>query len=338
MTMLHTPVASIKNPDPFTSKEEIEVRTIIVEGVPRPFRVMTVDSAEKWKEASEYKLSYCMYIQSANQRMTIPMNAISLQQWDALEQAHVIPQWRIEGQKPTDEFDIKHKLAILNKQIAIFELAIGKKIPGANATEKQRWLEERSSGDAIAITNYIFDVACGFESGRLVADYNQALSTGNSDASKVIEFTDFADWDVASKTKHFFRMSRSFEDYIMEIPMSGITSAKKAEIEQETKEPDAPMLPSKLPNGRFDVTNIVPNYEDYNYLKSVRAVQQRRTVLYLNACLPFQIPGQNFLEQYAWLSRRIVGDVQSIRQFIDRDMMSYRGRLDFLSGSSSLNA
>lgn len=326
-----------KPPPEKSMLDQCEKRMIEVAGIQKQFHVLVVDRPELWPPASTFHTKYRMELPGGVQAINFPLKGVSLEDWDAIEAKYIIPTWNVPDEDPTPQYRQEREAALMKKYIAILELSTGKTVPGDSAELKYTWLKERGYADIETILNFILDALCGNVSGRVLDEYRNAMSSGKA-CSTIIEFTDFDDWKVASESKYVFRANRVLQDFIWEIPIKGISSSRKAEIENETQNPIAPMKPAQLPNGRFDPTNLMPDTNDPHWLKNIRAVEQKRTILYLDECLPFAIPGKNISERYHWLSQRLVGDVRSLRSFLDKELLSYRGRYDFLANTSYQNA
>jgi hypothetical protein len=314
-------------------KDQFTYRTLNVGGTEKRFKFLVVDSAKKWHEANSLSSVFELKQPGSDQGIKIPFSGISMKQWEEVEVKYPIPEWTSEEEKKTQSFMDREKLATDNKMIALFEISSGKEIPGSNMEEKRSFVELRSPGDSDALFLYVTEVMCNLTSGRIMDDWNLYSSLSET-TLEVTELSGWDDWKPASETKHFFRFQRPFQDYIVEIPMTSISSADKAMIESTCSTPEPPNGPKKFPNGKFDMSGMEPNYNDPSWQQAARSVAQKRAVKLFEACLPFEIPGDTDKDKYNWIALRMPGDVSNTRRFIEEEVAGYKSRYDFFTLSS----
>jgi hypothetical protein len=104
-----------------------------------------------------------------------------------------------------------------------------------------------------------------------------------------------------------------------------LTTEERSKIEKDNIIPDPPMRPGK----GFDVQNPVPWSNEPRYLAQVKRIKLRKTIQYIQACLPFNIPGENEKEKNEWLGERICGDVLKLQLFIQNELVDYSWGLSF---------
>lgn len=307
-------------------RDKMEHRKMEVDGVEYSFPILTVNSPELWLPASEIKGSFNMVYAGTDRSMRFSMTGISLNEWEKIEQQNIIPEWMENGVE-SPEFLAKKKLAIEAKNIAILEAALCMKFPGKNVEEKITFLRKRVPGEVDSIYNHVQMKICNWVGGEdptLLMQYNQLNQVA---IPKVIDFKDFADWKEAAETQYIFRMQRPSDDYIIEVPIHGISKEVKENILEETKESDPPLVPVwNSRTGRMDPSLTKPNFLDASWLKRSRAIHQKRTTMYLESCLPFNIPGSDQKQKYEWISHRLVGDVLRFQNFIESELMGYGAR------------
>jgi len=297
----------------------------------REFDIMVIDSADKWDEATSFHSEYTMPILGSNKKLRFKLQGISYADWAKIEAANQIPDWTGEGE-PSAEFTHQLDYIAMCKNVAFFELSTGKKIPGNTPKDKVDFLSERNPGEINALFTFLTDKACALKDGLLLADY-EAFSR-QAILPEVVEIEDFNSWSKASDSQYFFRMQRPFQDYILEFPIKGIDKDVRKRIDDETKFPSPPQTLARRPGGKgFDPSQIVYDNKDPSYIKSCNAIEQKRTLLFMEQCLLFPIPGSTTKEKYDWLSKRLVGDVFRLRSFIQNDLLSYRNRYDVFSAS-----
>lgn len=318
----------------FVNADEFETRTFRTKVGENVYSILVIDDAEKWQKAIDIKAEYGMKV-SDDHEMTFDLSGISLAQWEEVEEQHVIPE---ERQNATDEAKAEIKQAgdkaELAKKVKFFEIATGSKIPGETFEDKNIFLAERCVGHLEALYEYVTTSLVNLADGYLIREYLQATIEDDSKKTSV-KFTGFESWKKASETRITFLMNRPFDRYIIEFPLKGISEIQKREIEEQTPQPKPPMLPARTKSGRgFDPNNLEPNFNDPSWRNASRASMQKKTALLFDACLPFEIPGDNLKEKYDWIATHLVGDVIRIKNFIENNVLSSAGSIDFFGGSS----
>lgn len=314
------------------SSKTFRVEIIKMEGgAERKFKIFDIKSPEDWVEASEISSEF--ELKSAQGQLIFPLNGISLEKWEEIEDVNQIPEWKKEGLEPSEEFIAERNQAVLYKNVALIEAATGMELPGGSPQGKVDFLSRRCPGEMDKLINHINNVLTCLVDGRLVDEY--MLAVASSPIKRAATYiSSFEDWLEASETKTIFRMQRTFDDYIIEIKLKGLNSEDKARVEAETKMPNVPMRPKRLPGGGIDPSQTEPFYEEPNYKRQVKGAMQRRAALYFDHCLPFKIPGDRVEDRYAWISRRLVGDVVKLRLFIEKQLADYGSEFDFFTDST----
>lgn len=312
----------------FNPENFLEERVVTPKGgQPTTFRFLVVDDPQKWEEAAALFCNYDMPVVGTYppEVMRFPLSGISMKVWEATEIANPVPEWDGADGDVTKDFKKEQDRIAREKNVEIFERSLGKKIPGVNAAEKVRWLNDRSPGEADALLLFVTNQACNLQDGQQMMSYNLLSRTCEQVVTMI---DDFEKWTKAVESKYVFRMQRPFQDYILEFPMRGIDETRRLEIEEETKRPHPPIVPKRDSKGRFDPTQMVPDYNDHTWLQQSRAVTQKRTVMFFESCLTFSIPGIDVKQKYDWISKRLVGDVVRVRRFIEDSLLSYKARYD----------
>lgn len=316
------------NKPKFLSEAEIEAALVTrvfkdERGGERPFKVLVIDSPEKWLPSETVVATYDMPILGTNRFKRFKFTGISLAAWDDLESAHVIPIWQGDG-LPNEAFNIEKEKVSREKMVHVLEVSLGEKIPGSTWAEKATWLEKMNMGEFQALYMAAQYEGCNLSDGNLLGDYI-TLSSMNR---QVEEFTGFGKMDDASKSQYFFRQQRPGDNYIIEFPLRGISAKQREEIDNECKEPEPPKIPKRdhARGGALDFKNMIPNLQDKQWLDRCRVVGRRRTMMYFNACLPFAIPGTTIQEQFDWLGGKVVGDIVKLKRFMTEEITSYASR------------
>lgn len=307
------------NPNPSFEERDL----IDSEGRKQTFLVHLIRSPEDWLPADQFSGHYDLPNLGTNKVMRFDLKGVSLAEWEAMESEHTVPRWMGEG-NPDADHEQRVTAAINAKKAAVFEISTGKKIPGDTMAEKAAFLKRLNEGESDALYYYIQNQVCNFQDGQLL---NQYLRLSSLQTKEVTKFEDFESWNTAVKSEYFFRMHRSTEECLTEFLLKSLDADARLQIESETRDPQVPQVPKrdktskKLVRGEWE-----PNYEDAGYKKAVRAVSQKRLVLYFQSCLPFELPGTNALEKYEWISQRLAGDVVRLRRFIESELLSYESR------------
>lgn len=315
----------------FNVQDHLETRTYTTkDGVEHQFKFLVINNEERWREASEARGHFNMPLLGQGRSLRFQLCGISVKEWSDIELRHVIPQWSEENKKPSDEYIANRELAIAAKRANVIEVSSGKTIPGEDYIAKAKSLQSLNNGEVHSLYLYIQDVICANEDGSLMQQFRQIIS--EQAAQNTVEFTDFVDWQRASEYGYFFRMQRPTDDYILEFPLKDIPADAKLAIEMETRDPDPPMIPYRDPaTNRFVPNQMVPDHNDKNWQARCRVVSQKRLAMFLNACLPFQLPGENIQKQYEWVAGRLIGDVLRLQGFIENELCGYRSRFDFFT-------
>jgi hypothetical protein len=301
------------------------------DGREREFNFLVINNSDRWLEAELVKGQYHMPIIGQQQTLCFDLHGVSLAQWEDIESKYLIPEWDMQGRQPDNEFISKREAALMAKRIAVIEVSSGKLVPGETMEEKVKFMQSNMNpGEIQALYLYIQNNICSVENGDLLTEYRQVAA--DSLKSRVTQFSSFDSWKKATEIGYVFQMQRPSDDFILEFQLKNITAEAKQVIDVETREPEAPMLPKRDKASRsWNPREMEPDLSDPSYLARKRAVNQKRVVMFFNACLPFEIPGKNNLEQYEWISKRLIGDVIRLRQFIEQDLCGYGSRYDFFS-------
>lgn len=301
------------------------------DGSEQAFDFLIIDSPDKWQPASEFHSVYDMPIIGTPKKIRFHLQGVSLEEWESIELDHKVPEWDGEG-LPNDEFNQRRE-QILNEKFAhVFEKALGKQLTGDTYAEKANRLKELNPGEVQALYLFTQNTACNYRDGHLLQSYMQAVANREDADSDIMEFSGFEEWKIATEAAYIFRMHRPFEDHMIEFPLKNITSEARSRIENECRDPDPPKKPKRDPKTkRLIPTETESDFQDENWLRKCRAVNQKKLVMYLDACLSFQIPGENQLKQYEWVSKRLMGDVVRLKDFIEQELCGYASRYNFFT-------
>lgn len=301
------------------------------DGMEYDFKVLVVDSPDKWKAASELKHDFSMPLPGSQTSIKFPMQGISYSQWEDTERNTLLPEAEIneETNKPivTAEFTNERERMISLRRLRLLEISVGCSIPGATDDDKIDWLQERSNGDIEALHTVINSVVGGMNDGPILTRY-QTVSRSSSEGN-VIAFKSFDDWTVASESSCYFRVQHYMEDFITEFPLRNIPKKLKMEIDEQTKDPEPPKIMKRDSAGKLDFKSFEFNFRDPHYIKKSIAVQHKRMVMLCEATLMFELPGSSMQDKWNWLSSRLFGDVHRLETFISDSILGVGSRFNF---------
>jgi hypothetical protein len=323
----------------------LETRSVQFEEMERKFEFLVIDKAEKWEEAEVFQSPCQIRIPGTNQLVQLQLRGLSYQQWDQIERKFPRPR-PVDLSKPNQSAQNREELQAtfeqrehqmkLNRRCEIFELALGKPIPGGSKEEKIAWLNQMGSGDMEALFDRIADHQSNMSDGPVLALY---LQQAIEKSMEVVEVDSLETWSTLSAAGTFFRMQRPFEDYIIEFPLKQLTEETKRNIATATKDPVPPSKPGRNPVTRQPDPSIPEyNFDDPAYLRAMHSTAQKRLLLHLEAVLPFEIPGLRQEDRFEWIGKRLLGDVVRLRNFIEDELIEYRNRLNFFSNAFALTS
>lgn len=301
------------------------------EGNKYEFDFLFLDSADKWKAASDFSF-ICEINRLNDSKLNIPMHGISFADREEMESVYPLVKRlskkdTMGNEIPESDQDFTARSNSLNAKRSVFliERAIGKKIPGETLDEKVSFLSKRSIGEIDTLTDFAEVNCSAINSGNLVEKF-----TSLNLQPLVNEFKGFEEWEEASQIKSIFRFQRPTENFIVEIALRNISQEDKISLEASCAPPDAPRNQRKVVDGKTaPMHEWEPNYDDPTWKKSLAASQQKRKVMIFEKCLMFEIPGSNEHEKYKWLSSRLVGDIYKINRFIEQEICGYRSKYNF---------
>lgn len=290
----------------------------------RHYDFLVIDSPSKWAAAAEFKGSHDMQL-GGDRPLRVGMRGLSYDEWARIEMQSPMPSLPEDADTDKPEVLTEHErkveMAIAQRRVLFFELSTGKTIPGAKLEEKALWLMQRSPKTITSMFESMQNVVCNFTDGPLINSYIYDSVMEKSDSAAFHEFSNFDDWTIASESRYFFRVHRQTDDYLVEFPLRGISAEDKQKIEDQTQTPPAPKILGRDPiTKRMDPSRQIPNFNDPAWKERARTVQNKRIVMFFEACLVFEIPGSNYQEKYKWLSARLVGDIVRLRKYIETEI------------------
>jgi len=298
-----------------------------------PVKILNVNTATAWPKASEIERIMDINTFDSGKKVRLKMRGISLSQWTAVEEKNPILDHdeQIDSKK-TELYEQLEKEAIALKRMELFEIATGKKIPGATKQEKINWLESKPAADMDAIFIFIRLKLCNFrpEFGSADEEMLDAYERYLQGNSEIVEPDSADDIFSALSSDFCFRFQRPGDDYITQFKMRHISSQDFREIELETKTPEAPIVPFRdALTGSLVPGKTSRNTKDPAYLAKLAAVAKLKTLRILQKCLMFEIPGTSDQERIAWIGERLIGDVLRIKRYIEEEVMGVASRYNF---------
>jgi hypothetical protein len=142
------------------------------------------------------------------------------------------------------------------------------------------------------------------------------------DKIKEVIIDSAAKWQSASTIVGQYRVTRP-DGSVDVFPLRGIPSSVYYQIMKDTKPMAAPEheeVPKDtrgIPVQGMSVTKVIDE-QDPAYLASVEEMGNKQMTLVIDAALPFDIPGESWQEQFAWLQDKLPGDVINLKNTIER--------------------
>lgn len=327
-----TPVLAEKKLKPLYERRKVETKNTC-----NDYDFLVVDSSEKWKDAKEFPGRY--ELNFGGKVLNIALKGVSYLAWEQQEEMYPYPDRPIEkdGEKPTKQQLEEHDALVENirqqRKVFMFQDVVGKSIPGQSMDEKVTWLNNRGYDAVEAFYSYVELHMTGLSDGNTLEAYNLESSQSNHKPT-AIDLTSFEDWDTADKTHATFRISRKFDEHIIEFNLRRVPHDTKEKIDRETQVPDPPQKPGRNPlTKKFDPAFFTSDTKDHRWLQNCAAMRHKKTVMVLEATLPFEIPGNDYKEKYSWISKKLMGDVYKLERFIFEELLGYRRQLDFFTSN-----
>lgn len=296
------------------------------DGSTAEFDVLLIDGPEKWPSASEIKSSKTL--EFGTKKLKVNLSGISVADFYAIQTATYIPQWdNADGEEPDPKFAEMRADRIADRRMALIEKAVGMKFPGETQEDRREYYNRRSSGEIEALMAAIHSNSTCFVEMMdtpLIRDYRSCCEVGVvADAESF-----FDNWGEAKDSQYTLLFQRPQDSYITEIRLRGITQDEDIRISKACEPGDPPMRPVRDNSGpRGRIIRSVPNPQDPEYQSRLSACNRKRILMLAESSLTFQIPGTSFEERMAWLSDRIIGDVQVLKAFIENKILSYEEEL-----------
>lgn len=318
----------------------VEIREFKLEGESIKYKMLNITKPEQWQPASDFKLFFNMVSPGSETTSVWELNGISYGDISRLNELYEEPFF-----EERSECSASEQIALKNhyekekskwensRRVSILEMATGYSVPGETLEEKIEFITTRDAGELEALNHYIADICTSLSEGREAEMMKQIASLSTASVKKV---SNFNDWVKSSGTQAFFRICRPFQDYIVQIPLAGISSKRKLEIDSECMTPIPPKVMGIDPaTGRPSPKYLKDNTKDKDYIRAVNAVNDKWIVLMADECLPFKIPGETLEEKKVWISQRLAGDVYKLRQFINAELCGVLSRYNFFTKGSA---
>lgn len=283
------------------------------------FKVIVVDSPEKWVDANCLTFEQSINF-SPNTSTLFKFRGIPYSTWNyAMMNYKILDD--IEQNKESN------RIALLSRKIHLLEHATGKKFKGNSMDEKIANYEQKPIRFVDQLNSLINDIVCGVGDGPLSLAYKKELEKSPIIAKS---FEDFDDLNSVNQNEFELYIQRQFQSHILIFPIKAVSQADKQNIESQIPRPTPPLKPRKDTAGRIDYSSSPePDVSDPGYLMKLRVAAEKRITMYLDACLPFNIPGNAFSDKSEWIGRKLVGDVHKLHRFIEDNVINYTGGFSF---------
>lgn len=287
------------------------------------FKVITIDSHEKWQKASD--ISFVKEIVIDGKKIKFNLKCVSLGRFKYINENYPMPERdtnaSMEDQKEAVS-DAEISLMQARRRVLYFEGCSGKLLPGKDLDDKARIL----LGKPVDLIDRVFEIVNNHACASIDNDQSLEYNALRSKHAEVIEVNDIesflSDENLASR---MFAFGRPFDDIVIEIPLKTIASQRRSEIEESFKIPSPPQRPGK----NFDVQNPVAWYDEPHYVAKVRNIRNRKFLAFLEECLMFKIPGTTEDEKTEWLNERPVGDILKLQLYVQRELVDSSMAISF---------
>lgn len=304
-----------ENTEENIEEDKFETRTFKDE---RSYKVLVIDSPEKWKNADEFKFD--KVVKKGECDVLVIIKCISYATNEFANENYQIPE---EDDKNKGLDDTIETIKAIRKAL-FFEAALGVTLKGSNFEEKANSIMKLPAVYIDRLFEIINRDACGLAEGNLPEYYKKSAMSGESVAKKISN-EDLFDFSNEEEAVMFCRIQRPFEKHIIEFPLRQISAEDRNRIERDNPIPDPPSRPGE----GFDTTNPVPFPEEPAYKARIARIKIKKTIQYIEACLIFDIPGDTSKEKYEWISRKVCGDVYKLQLFIQNEIIDYSWGISF---------
>jgi len=303
--------------EPRTSNEESFI--VEKEFKDTKFKIIIVDSPEKWSDANNLLFEQSVDF-SINRKMLFKFRGIPYSVWNYAMMNYKILDDTEQNKEP-------NRVALLSRKIHLLEHATGVKFNGNTIDEKIANYEQKPIKFVDQLNSLINDIVCGVSDGPLMLAYKKELEKA---PSTIENFGSFDELDSINQSEFELYIQRPFQNHILVFPIKAISNSEKQAIENQIPRPTPPLKPRRDSAGRIDYTSSPePDINDPGYLAKLRIAAEKRITLYLDACLPFNIPGNAFTEKSEWIGKKLVGDVHKLHRFIEDNVINYTGGYSF---------
>lgn len=285
------------------------------------YKVLVIDSPKKWKKAIDVK--FVDVVEKDGKLVTVEMTCISSGANDFANEAYPIPESTSQEEAKSPDFIQKTEKAKAIRKVLFFENALRVTLPGSNNEEKADALVKMPGVYIDKLFDLINKKACAITDGDMPEFFERSRKSGES--IKKISNEDLFSFPEEKEPTMFCRFQRPFESFMVEIPLLQLSTEDRNRIEAENQIPDPPMRPGK----GFDTKNPEPFINEPGYQAKVKRIKMKKTIAYITACLPFEIPGDNASDKNKWLSDRICGDVLKLQLYIQNEIVDYSWGLNF---------
>jgi hypothetical protein len=209
------------------------------------FKVLVLDSPDKWEEAVNVKFSRDIQIDS--KKIKLNLRCVPYGAYKYISENFEVPEEYSEEEDDSQQKSDSSDLIILKRKVLFFEAATGSPIAGKDLDEKAVNLAKRP----IAIVDKIFDIINHWACAVIDDDSTEEFNAVRNKESTVVECNNIDDvFDSGSNVSdRVFTFTRPFQDFIIQVPLKSISSERRSQIENECKIPPPPRRPGK----NFDV-------------------------------------------------------------------------------------
>lgn len=281
-----------------------------------------VAKPEDWPEAPA--VTRTVVLNTLSKPQSFKLRALSAGELRALEEALPLPEAPvvktaagIEERDP-DNMDYQNRLAEATFGRWVMWIDKGwKTLPGSTQAEKVKWAEANilRTGEINALYNHL----------RMLS----GLGTGRPAEAQSVEpqEADPQSWAKASEPRVGFKIPH--EEATLVFELAGLPQLKINQIRDMCRPADPPLRPELHRMTKKPIPGTEkPDYTDPAYQQALSQAVLYEDCLTLEAAL-FPFPGNTKEEKRQWLDKRPVFEVRTLQAFLNKNVLSYRERVDF---------
>ncbi len=194
--------------------------------------------------------------------------------------------------------------------------------------DKIAFLRSKGKAEVQGLIGFIQDYGCCWDDNNTDSPLINQYRALQEQKAEVVNDAPFTLWSDAKDSSYSFVIQRPHDNYITEFQLRGISGERDQEIRRSTDPGEPGCIPYNDPRtGR--TTGVQHNPNDVAWIKKANRLSKKALLMYIEATMPFAIPGADDKERAEWIGKRLVGDVAALKLFIDKTITSYGASMSF---------